>query len=212
LGHSAGGAIAAFVAAQADVGGLILLEAMIGDRAFAENAAAQARPLAASLGHPVAGFDTYLAAWRARWGPIADDAERLAERWARFALAPMPNGTYRERAIRTAVEAEWASIIEADSLGTLARVTCPVLVIQALKPWIGGRPYFTRAIVEAQMRAAPGAELFVAERSDHATLIRNPEPAMLAAMTRFVSRCGREPAGPRPPASGPSAKGLAPRR
>src|SRR5262249_33945344 len=31
LGHSAGGAIAAFVAAQADVGGLILLEAMIGD-------------------------------------------------------------------------------------------------------------------------------------------------------------------------------------
>jgi pimeloyl-ACP methyl ester carboxylesterase len=149
---------------------------MIGDRAFAENAA----PLAGSLGQPVAGFDTYLATWRARWGPLTDEAERLVERWARFALAPLPDGTYRERAIRGAVEAEWASIIAADSLGALARVTCPILIVQALKPWIGGRPYFTPAIVEAQRRAARSAELFVARTADHATLIRDPDRALIA--------------------------------
>jgi pimeloyl-ACP methyl ester carboxylesterase len=117
-------------------------------------------------------------------------AERLAERWVRFALAPLPDGRYRERAIRAAVEAEWASIIAADSLATLGRVTCPVLIVQAVKPWLGGRPYFTRGIVEAQMRAAPSTELFAAQHSDHATLIRDPEPGMVAAIIKFVRRCG----------------------
>jgi pimeloyl-ACP methyl ester carboxylesterase/DNA-binding SARP family transcriptional activator len=198
LGHSAGGAIATFVAAVTDVAGLILLEAMIGDRAFAENAAAQAAPLAGSLGQPVAGFDTYLATWRARWGPLTDEAERLAERWARFALAPLPDGRYRERALRAAVEAEWASIIAADGLGALARVTCPILIVQALKPWIGGRPYFTQAIVEAQRRAARSAELFIARDVDHGTLIRDPDRALIAAITTFVDTCARERPACRP--------------
>ena len=190
LGHSAGGAIAAFVATRAEIGGLVLLEGMIGDQAFAKNAAAQASPLATSLGLPVGGFDQYLTAWRARRERFTNDAERLAERWVRFALAPLPDGTFRERAIRSAVETEWASIIAADTLGTLRRVTCPILIIQAVKPWLGGRPYFTPGIVEAQMRAAPAAEVFVARHSDHATLIRDPEPAMVEAITAFVHRCG----------------------
>jgi pimeloyl-ACP methyl ester carboxylesterase len=191
LGHSAGGAIAAFVAARANVGGLVLLEAMIGDRAFTENAAAQAVPLARGLGPTVAGFDAYLTEWRTRRPRYSDEAERLAERWVRYALAPLPDGTYRQRGLRSAVEAEWESIIAADSLGTLAQLSCPILIVQALKPWIDGRPYFTAAIVAAQRRAAPSAELFVAEESDHATLIRDPEAAMVAAITRFVRRCGR---------------------
>ncbi len=198
LGHSAGGAIATFVANKTDLAGLILLEGMIGDRAFTENAAAQAAPLAKSLGQPVAGFDTYLAMWRTRWGPLTDEAERLVERWARFALAPLPDGRYRERALRTAVEAEWASIIAADSLGALSRVTCPILIVQALKPWIDGRPYFTPAIVEAQRRAAPRAELFVAREVDHATLIRDPDRDLIAAITRFVEGCARQPSSVRP--------------
>jgi pimeloyl-ACP methyl ester carboxylesterase len=90
LGHSAGGAIAAFVATRADVGGLVLLEGMIGDQALKQNAAAQASPLAASLGLPVGGFEQYLTAWRGRRERFTDDAERLAERWVRFALAPCP--------------------------------------------------------------------------------------------------------------------------
>jgi pimeloyl-ACP methyl ester carboxylesterase/DNA-binding SARP family transcriptional activator len=187
LGHSAGGAIAACVAAGADVGGLVLLDAMIGDRAFAENAAAQAAPIAHGLGRAVAGFDAYLAEWRARREGFTDDAERLAERWVRFALAPLPDGRYRPRALRVAVEAEWASIIAADTLGTLGRVCCPVLMVQALKPWLGGRPYFTQAIVDAQRRAAPSAGLFVARHSDHGSLIRDPEPAMVEAIMKFVS-------------------------
>lgn len=189
LGHSAGGTIAAFVASATDVAGLILLEAMIGDRAFTENAAAQAAPLATTLGRPVAGFDAYVAAWRARREPFSDDAERLVDRWARFALAPLPSGAYRERALRAAVEAEWASIIASDSIGALTRVRCPVMIVQAVKPWLGGYPYFSRRIVEAQLNAVPGAELFVAEHSDHGTLIRDPAPEMVAAILRFVGRC-----------------------
>jgi pimeloyl-ACP methyl ester carboxylesterase/DNA-binding SARP family transcriptional activator len=189
LGHSAGGTVAAFVASEVDVAGLILLEAMIGGRAFTENAATQAAPLATSLGQPVAGFDAYLSEWRARRGRYSDDAERLVDRWVRFALAPLPSGVYRERALRAAVETEWASIIEADSLGALARIRCPVMVVQALKPWLGGRPYFTSRIVEAQLRAVPQAKLFIAKRSDHATIIRDPEQGMIEALVDFVSRC-----------------------
>jgi pimeloyl-ACP methyl ester carboxylesterase len=193
LGHSAGGTVAAFVALATEVAGLILLEAMIGNRAFAENAAAQAAPLATSLGAPVAGFDAYLAEWRARRERFSDDAERLLDRWVRFALAPLPGGAYRVRALRAAVEAEWSSIIAADSLGALARVRCPIMIVQALKPWLGRRPYFSRPIVEAHLRAAPHAELFVAQHSDHATIVRDPEPAMVAAIIDFMSRCGAAP-------------------
>jgi pimeloyl-ACP methyl ester carboxylesterase len=142
---------------------------------------------------PVAGFDAYLAEWRARRERFSDDAERLLDRWVRFALAPLPGGTYRVRALRAAVEAEWASIIAADSLGALARVRCPVMIVQALKPWLGGRPYFSRPIVETQLKAARNAELFVAEHSDHATIVRDPEPGMVAAILDFVRRCGAAP-------------------
>ena len=193
LGHSAGGTVAAFVASEVgDVAGLVLLEAMIGDRAFTENAAMQAAPLATRLGQPVAGFDAYLSEWRARRGRYSDDAERLVDRWARFALAPLPSGVYRERALRVAVEVEWASIIEADSLRALGRVRCPVMIVQALKPWLGGRPYFTSRIVAAQLRAVPQAKLFIAKRSDHATIIRDPEDGMMEALVRFFSRCAAE--------------------
>jgi hypothetical protein len=79
-------------------------------------------------------------------------------------------------------------------------VTCPILIVQALKPWLGGRPYFTRAIVEAQLKAAPGAELYVARDSDPGTMIRDPEPAMVTALTRFVERCATAPSACRRPA------------
>jgi pimeloyl-ACP methyl ester carboxylesterase len=194
LGHSAGGTIATFVALATDVAGLVLLEAMIGDRAFTENAAAQAAPLATALGAPAAGFDAYLAGWRARRERFSDEAERLLDRWARFALAPLPSGAYRVRALRAAVEAEWKSIIAADSLGALARLRCPILIVQALKPWLGGQPYFSPRIVEAQLRAAPQAELFVAADSDHGTLIRDPATDMIAAILRFVGRAAAVPA------------------
>jgi pimeloyl-ACP methyl ester carboxylesterase/DNA-binding SARP family transcriptional activator len=189
IGHSAGGAVATFFAASADVAGLVLLEAMIGDRAFSENAAAHAAPVAAGLDKRYSSFDAYLTEWRARRAPFTDEAEKLADRWARYALAPLPDGTYRQRALRTAVEAEWRSIVEADGLGALAAVACPVLIVQALQPWFGGRPYFTRSIVEAQLKAARAATLVVAPDSDHGRLLRDPELGMVAAIRTFVRRC-----------------------
>jgi pimeloyl-ACP methyl ester carboxylesterase len=161
---------------------------MVGDRAFKENAAAQAAPIAANLDKRYGSFDAYLVEWRARRVPFTDEAERLADRWVRFALAPLPDGTYRERALRAAVEAEWRSIVDADGLAALARVACPVFIVHALKPWLGGRPYFTDAIVETQLKAARSASLFVARESDHGTLLRDPEPAMIDAIRRFVRR------------------------
>jgi len=62
------------------------------------------------------------------------------------------------------------------------------MIVQAAKPWLGGRPYFSRRIVEAQLRAAPTAELFVAEDSDHGTMVRDPEPRMVTAILGFLRR------------------------
>jgi pimeloyl-ACP methyl ester carboxylesterase len=191
LGYSAGGTIAAFAAARVEVAGLILLEGMIGDRAFAENAAAQAAPLARSLDQRFGGFDEYLAKARSTRARRSDEAERLADRLVHYDLAPLPDGTYRRRALRAALEAEWASIIEANSLASLARVACPILIVQALQPWLGGRPYFTDAIVEAQLRAAPHAQRFVAWRSDHGTLVLDPEPDLIDVIMRFVRQCSQ---------------------
>ena len=187
LGFSAGGAVATFVAAQAELTGLILLEGVIGDRAVVENAAAQMAPLVTRLGRAFGGFDEYLAAHRANRPRWSSEAERLVERWARRELAPLPDGRYRERPLRAAVEAEWTSIMAADSLGALARVRCPILVVQALQPFVGGRPYSTDAIIAAQLDAAPHARLLVAAHSSHGALIRDPEPAMVTAIRTFLS-------------------------
>jgi hypothetical protein len=62
------------------------------------------------------------------------------------------------------------------------------MIVRAVKPWIGGRPYFSRPIVEAQLRAAPTAQLFVAEQSDHGTIIRDPASDMVAAILDFIRR------------------------
>jgi pimeloyl-ACP methyl ester carboxylesterase/DNA-binding SARP family transcriptional activator len=189
MGHSAGGAIATFLAARAGVAGLVLLEGVVGDRAFAENAAARAAPIIAGLDKRYASLDAYLTEWRARRGRFTDEAERLADRWARFALTPLPDGRYRERALRAAVEAEWRSIVDADGLAALGRVAAPVLIVHALKPWLGGRPYFTREIVEVQLNTARAATLYVARDSDHGTLLRDPEPSMVDAILAFIGGC-----------------------
>src|SRR5258706_9815737 len=193
LGHSAGGTIATFVAGQTSVGGLILLDGMVGDRAFMENATAQSSPLADALDRRYASLDMYLEQARAYRATLkrglSDEAERLLERWAYYNLAPLPDGSFRLRALRHAVEAEWASLVKADSLGTLAHVNCPVLIVQAIQPWFDGHPYFTDATIAAQMYAAPQAELFVAERSNHSDMVRDPEPAMIRRIQQFVQRC-----------------------
>jgi pimeloyl-ACP methyl ester carboxylesterase/DNA-binding SARP family transcriptional activator len=191
LGFSIGGAIAAGVAAHGRCGGLILLEGVIGNRAFTENAAAQViRPWSSTLERRFGGFEEYLARWRieqARLGRLrSTEAERILERTIRYELAPLPDGTYRRRVLRSAFEDTWASLLRFDSLGALARVRCPTLVVQATRPWPEDRPYLSRDIIAAQLMAVPGAELFTAQQSSHPTLVRDPEPEMIEAIRRFV--------------------------
>jgi pimeloyl-ACP methyl ester carboxylesterase len=188
LGFSIGGAIAAFLAARNDCRGLILLEGVIGDRAFTENAAARVvKPWSKTLELRVGGFDEYLTRVRADQTRVrSNDAELFLERTIRYELAPLPDGTYRRRALRAAFEDTWASLLESDSLGALARVRCPTLIVQAPRPWIEGRPYLTDEIFAAQRNAAPQAQVFVAHQSTHPMLVRDPEPEMIEALRSFV--------------------------
>ena len=193
MGFSAGGAIATFTAAETDIAGLVLLEAMVGDRAFTENAATQGAPIIERIALRYRGFDEYIAQNRAHRARRSDEAERIQQRVLHYEIAQLPDGTYRPRALRAAIEAEWASIVESDSLSTLAHVSCPILIVQAFRPWYGGRPYFTDAIVAAQIRAAPSATLYRATRSDHSTMIRDPEPEMIEAIRRLCARISLSP-------------------
>src|SRR5262249_4761540 len=159
---------------------LILLDGVVGDRAFTENAAAQVvPPHRATLDIRVGGFKEYLVRWRANMMTEAwsNEAERILERTIRYELAPLANGKYRRRTLMAACEAPWASVVEADSLGALRKFRCPTLIVQAAQPWINGRPYLTNAIIATQRSAVPHASLFVATGSRHPMLARAPEPA-----------------------------------
>ncbi|GAC1511070.1 MAG: hypothetical protein NVS2B16_11980 [Chloroflexota bacterium] len=195
LGHSAGGAIATFVATQVEAAGLILLDGTVGDRAFTENAASRITPWVDHLDARFGGFESYLAGWRAGRPRWREESERMLDRWVHYLLAPLPDGTYRPRLLRQAIEAEWASIVAADSLGELRRVRCPTLIVLATQPFMDGRSYLTHEIVEAQMCASQDAELFVAWSSSHGTMVRDPEPEMIEAIHRFLERCTCEAEG-----------------
>lgn len=185
LGHSIGGAIATFAAAAAqdDVGGLILLDAVVGDRAFIESASFVVAEFGASLDRRFKDFDQY----HGRLGRELADSEwqRWLERSDRMELAPLPDGTVRRRGLRHALEAEWASVAQADSLEALSEVRAPVLVVHASGPW-DEVPYLDEQTVRKQLAAARDAKLFVAERSHHADLIRRPDDALVNALKTFV--------------------------
>jgi pimeloyl-ACP methyl ester carboxylesterase len=72
LGHSIGGAIATFAAQAAGdrIGGLVLFDAVVGDRRFVEKASFVVEEFGASLEHRFADFDEY----QAHWGIEPDDS------------------------------------------------------------------------------------------------------------------------------------------
>jgi pimeloyl-ACP methyl ester carboxylesterase len=133
-----------------------------------------------------AGFEEYLARWRAQLTPYSDEAERVLVRTVRYELAPLPDGTYRRRALRSAFEDTWASLLDSDSLDALRKVRCPRLIVHATRPWIDGRPYLSEAIVATQRKAVPHARLFVERQSTHPRVVRDPEPDMVEAVRQFV--------------------------
>jgi hypothetical protein len=100
-------------------------------------------------------------------------------------LAPLPDGTLRRRGLRHALEAEWASVAQANPLKALSDVRAPVLVVHANAPW-SEAPYVDDRTVGKQLAAARTAKLFVAEGSHHAELIRRPDDALVRALKAFV--------------------------
>lgn len=188
LGFSAGGAIVTHAAPQTGARGLILLDGVVGSREFTEGSAAKVvKDFGDSLELRFPSFEAYLDAWRRTRVSFSSEAERTAERVARYQLARLSDGTYRRRGLREALESEWTSIIDADNLAALAKLVCPVLVVQGAASWIGGEPYISDAVAHIQVKTARRAELFVARRSNHPMLIRSPEAEMVERIRAFTS-------------------------
>jgi pimeloyl-ACP methyl ester carboxylesterase/DNA-binding SARP family transcriptional activator len=185
LGHSIGGAIATFVAAAAGdrIGGLILLDAVVGDLAFIESASIVVDEWGPSLDARFSSFDEY----HARWGQDRGGGEwqRWLERSDRMELAPLPDGTLRRRGLRQALEAEWASVAQADALGALAHIRRPVLVVHATGPWADG-PYIDEATIRAQLTTAADSRLYLAHGLNHGDVVRRPDPALVGTLKRFA--------------------------
>ena len=186
LGHSLGGAIATFVAAAAgdQAGGLVLLDAVVGDRAFIDSAAIILRRFGPTHDLRFASFEAY----QAYWDTEIDDSHwrRWLELSDRMDLAPLPDGTFRRRALREALATEWASVAQSDALGALSRVTIPVLVVHADAPFLDGTVYLDHATVLAQLAAARNAELCVAHNQNHAAVLRQPSETLVNAVRTFA--------------------------
>jgi pimeloyl-ACP methyl ester carboxylesterase len=199
FGHSLGGSIATFVAEAAGdtVGGLVLLDAVVGDQAFIESASVVLQPIAATLDHRF-GFEEYQSLWAEE-----DDGSqwmRWIARSARMDLAPLPDGTFRRRALRQALADEWASVAERDALSALSRVSAPVLVVHADAPWTvevnantrsPATPYIDHATVNAQLAAAHDARLYVSRGQHHSDLILRPNTGAIDAVREFAKELRR---------------------
>jgi pimeloyl-ACP methyl ester carboxylesterase/DNA-binding SARP family transcriptional activator len=195
LGHSLGGSIATFVADAAGdaIGGLVLLDAVVGDQAFIDSASLVLQPFGATLDQRFAGFEEYHSLWAAE-----DDGSQWA-RWlyrgSRMELAPLPDGTFRRRALRDALADEWASVGERDALAALSRVTAPVLVVHADAPWTvaadinapwATTPYIDHETVKAQLAAARDARLYVSHGQHHSDVIVRPSAGVIDAVRAFA--------------------------
>jgi pimeloyl-ACP methyl ester carboxylesterase len=195
LGHSLGGSIATFVAEAAGdaIGGLVLLDAVVGDQAFIDSASLVLHPFGATLDRRFAGFEEYQSFWAAE-----DDGSQWArwlDRSGRIELAPLPDGTFRRRALRQALADEWSSVAERDALAALSRVTAPVLVVHADAPWTvaadinapwAKTPYIDHATVKAQLAAARDARLHVSSGQHHSDLIQRPSAGAIEAVRAFA--------------------------
>jgi pimeloyl-ACP methyl ester carboxylesterase len=187
LGFSLGGVTAAAVATTCAVRGLVLLEAAIGERGFLERRSKEALgPAVEALDARFASMEEYLERWRAERDHYGDEAERWVDRLARFELAPLMDG-FRRRGLREALGAEVASVLAIDTLSLLRQIRCPVLIVQAALPFMHGEPWLPDSRAKAQLAACRAAELFVARASNHATLIRDPEPQLVRRIEAFVA-------------------------
>ena len=187
LGYSIGGAVATALATEVQPRALVLLEGIVGDGAFIDGASIVRERIGRTLDLRFSGIEEYLAAWRAEPPKWSRHTLGLVERSTRLDLARLPDGTYRRRALRFALDELWRSAGRSDTLGLLARVRCPVLLVRGGQRWLNDRPYFSPETVEAQRRAARNATVYVAEQCDHGTLARDPEPGLIEAIRAFLN-------------------------
>jgi pimeloyl-ACP methyl ester carboxylesterase len=205
LGHSLGGSIATFVAEAAgdSIGGLVLLDAVVGDQAFTESASLILNSQVPTLEQRFTSFDEYLLLWAAE-----DDGSqwtRWLARSARMDLAPRPDGTFRRRALRDALAAEWYSVAKRDALTSLSRVLAPVLVVHANAPltlravaeprW-ATEPYIDQRTVNDQLDAARDARLYVSEGQNHADLVTRPSAGVIEAVRAFAEKIRKRRGAP----------------
>ncbi|GAC1644741.1 MAG: hypothetical protein NVS9B11_15300 [Candidatus Dormibacteraceae bacterium] len=206
MGHSTGGTIATLLAERCQARALILLDAVVGSGVEVADRFRAADHIVDASTVPLFDLEAYLTAMRERRAGYAPEAERLLERLTRMHLTRMPDGSYRGSVEPYAVRRTWESLVRSDSLGALGRVRCPVLVVWAkmVSPHLRrDGPYLDEQFIRRQVRAPRRAQLIVAERSDHASLIRDPDAAVLEGVRLFLrSLAKRGPATAAQRASG----------
>ena len=187
-GHSTGGAIAALLAERCQARGLILLDSVVGTAERIAECFAAADHILDRHTVPIFDVPAYLALMR-RHSTYTPEAERLMERLVRMHLTRMPDGSYRGSVEPYAMRRTWASLVQADTIGALRRLDCPTLVVwaRAVTPELRAEgPYLDERCIRDQLTAARCSELVIAERSNHRDLIRDPEPAVVSAIQRFL--------------------------
>ena len=186
LGTSLGGAVATFTAqAIGDrISGLVLIDAVVGDRRLVERSSYAVQQLELRLQERFTDFDDY----RQWWGTLPDDAtwRRWLDRSLRMEVAPLPDGRLRPRSVRDALVSEWAWLERNNALDALADVTVPVLIVHADGPFHGA-PYLDDASLQAQLDAPRDSRLFVEHGRNHADIIYRPSDEFIHTLKQFAS-------------------------
>jgi pimeloyl-ACP methyl ester carboxylesterase/DNA-binding SARP family transcriptional activator len=186
LGTSLGGAVATFAAQAAGdrVSGLVLVDAVVGDRHLVEKTMRVVHLLELGLQERFTDFDDY----RYRWGTLPDDAtwRRWLDRSLRMEVAPLRDGTLRRRSVRDALVSEWAWLERNNALDALADVTVPVLIVHADGPFHGA-PYLDDASLQAQLDAARDSRLFVEHGRNHGDIIYRPSDEFVETLKQFAA-------------------------
>ena len=187
LGTSLGGAVATFTAqAIGDrISGLVLIDAVVGDRRLVERSSYAVQQLELRLQERFTDFDDY----RQWWGTLPDDAtwRRWLDRSLRMEVAPLPDGRLRPRSVRDALVSEWAWLERNNALDALADVTVPVLIVHADGPFHGA-PYLDDASLQAQLDAPRDSRLFVEHGRNHGDIIYRPSDEFIHTLKQFASQ------------------------
>lgn len=168
------------------------------------------RPLPAVAQRGLRAIGDWLLADPDRWGELQSMPPALAQwlvRWIGFARGASPTqlaylGTFDASYADPALSRLLGSILSLDLRETLASLTVPVLVVTGAQDRLIGR----RAS-EYMASRIPGAELVVADRSGHMTIMERPE-ILNPALERLLREClpGLEGSpGPSPRPSSPSS-------